>query len=276
MLKFYIIFSLCFLFIGCATNKSKIDIQSRINEALTYHRDLNVEYRHQVILSYKPNINTTVHGLAVPISPNTLITAAHVVDTVKLGEYVNVTYKKSLFDKKLEYKALIKEIDIKKDLAILEIINNEVPLTSIPKFCKPVAGNLIGGGKPTGLNGALTGLITFQGVATDLYTMPLLSVQYNNDAKKSGYSPRKTFGDKKVVSVLTSEVSGGNSGGAIFDFDQGSCVVGIASLVMRLNDLEDSTKVTTFFDFPSDDYVGTNRVILIGVPLEEFALTKNL
>ncbi len=270
-------FLLFFLLSGCISNAQETNIREKLEtpEKFNLKPDdiyklmLKNAYKHQVKLSYSVD-NTTFTGMAVPVSANKLITAAHVVSEVKVDGYVNVIYKEGINKMESSYKAIIKNINIQNDSATLEIVDGELPISSIPQLCTYQPGNIIAGAKLSGVNGDLTAFSMFNGVLAYYNKMPIVSDQYNERAKIGGYPPLQMAEQNKIVGILSFDAIGGNSGGAIFDLERGSCVIGIASLVVRVKELRRPSKMAKRLSIPKDEPFPNDKQLIIGIPIDEY------
>ena len=267
-----------FLLSGCISNSQDVYIKSKLDALGNHSLDqdpalimvLKSAHKYQVMLSYNVG-NKTSSGMAVPVAVNKLITAAHVVNDIKVNEYVNVFYMEENDKSIKSYRAVIKNINIENDSAILELINGELPVGSIPQRCAYKSGNLIAGAKFTRINGDLSGLSMFSGVLAYYDKMPVVSNHYNEQASIEGHPPLKMLGQNKIVGILEDNAASGNSGGAIFDVERDLCVVGIVSMVLRVEDLKEPNKMAKQLNIPKYENIRNGRELIVGIPIDEYS-----
>nr|GFC04352.1 hypothetical protein [Tanacetum cinerariifolium] len=251
---------------GCSTfhEPRPVELQKKINSDAN-HFDQPVESlaAHQVVIS-----SDKYWGMGVVLSKNRVATAAHVVDGVDIGKPITLKYVTRIKERFTYYQSILKYVDPTREIAILELVGEQLPPEATPAFCRHSYGGdklvslapVINGNRMT----PVTGLV---GYTTNITKLPLVSDAFNRGAMRGGYPPQDAVGQSRVAAIITSDAQHGNSGGALYDADQ-HCVVGIISLAIPYGEIEPNVR-NKLAPSEASNYEGRN--LLFAIPITEFS-----
>ncbi|WP_417764908.1 hypothetical protein [Shewanella chilikensis] len=260
---------------GCASfhEERAIEWDSRLSsrefDATEELKRMQAVLHSQVIVASHSSAGV-VEGLGVPLSPMRIATVAHVVDHLSVGEDLKIAYVPFPGGQLTERDARLAYVSSESETAIIEVLGTALPESYIPTLCsKSVGGNGVSALKPHVNNGRLTGSQVFSGYVTNITRLPLVGDEFDAEAKKSGFSPKRMEGQERVVMVSVSNATAGNSGGAIYDVEQ-SCVLGLASMVASVEEFEFPEQLKQAVGLPDSDLRGNDRPLLFAIPVTAY------
>ncbi|WP_183138974.1 trypsin-like peptidase domain-containing protein [Pseudomonas syringae group genomosp. 3] len=264
--KKYFVLSIFLVLAGCSTfhEPKPVNLPQIIEEArYGYERPALSLTEHQVVIS-----TGKYWGMGVVLSPTRIATAAHVVSDVSVGDVVTIKYALGVREPFTRLKGVLKFVDAAHEVAILELLTDQLPARAPPVFCShSVGGNKLASLAPVTNGNTMMPYTGLAGYTTNITTFPRVSDAFNDKARLSGFPPNEAVGQERVTSVITSSTQHGNSGGALFDVDQ-QCVVGIISIVVPIRDLESPGLITDGLNEPGSSF--EDRDLLFAVPITEF------
>jgi hypothetical protein len=225
--------------------------------AATAHADDNIDWffhpdtgnlayevlgKERIIRSVLKNgeVNT---GMAIPTSAKTLVTAAHVLVSRKIGDETLVANKLDQVDAKSSWsRAVITGLWPERDTAEVTLVDSEIPVEELPAICQsmPSPGTpVIAIRSVLSDAGYLDHPVLYSSTITRLTVMPNVSADVDAELKPDNYPISKFAGQPRVVGTLYAEP--GASGGALWDTKR-QCVAGIVSAVVWAHFLQDREK----------------------------------
>jgi S1-C subfamily serine protease len=259
-----------------------------LSACTSYHQEGSVNFNESrkafnviepladVVSTLQVKLRSRVDGLiaggqGVIVSATTIITAAHVLSHLKVGDELEALYSPRLGVRAKSFTVRLKYIDHESEVAVLEAVNVRFKGAMIAPLCKQsVGGNNVLGVKEMFHKKWLSSTTVYRGLTTNITELPLVTVDYDSRASKGGFSPLLAQGQGRLIFITIADTYSGNSGGALFDKDQ-KCVVAIMSMKIGLDSLEHPKQMLMQLDIEDEDSKLVSAGFMVGIPISHFS-----
>ncbi|MCF6434807.1 serine protease [Pseudoalteromonas sp. MMG022] len=225
-------------------------------------KDMVINY--QVMVSVRPEDNKLINGMGIPLNPELIVTADHVVDGLEVGDLAYVQLGRlGKLSQPMAAEVVLRSPET--DLAYLKLVESRFEPAVVPKWCEDEQfGSRVAMSKLT----PDSRVTTASGTVSGITKRPLMTESFNAEASKEGFPPNNMHSEPVSWILLHQAMSGGFSGGAIYDVNN-QCVVAVSSLIASFNDLAEPDLYGSVYEAIKTKYwADSSKVIAFGVPMQ--------